>query len=114
MVASGSGAGQKRSSGKKTSPVPASFNEESMEYYPPACCELIHITNAVYLATLLQVVAMVMLTVLYYVLERNSFLSALEIFRPAVGFVVCVNLVGIVCAVSLLALERGSNGFLKF
>uniref|UniRef100_A0A915CTE1 Uncharacterized protein n=1 Tax=Ditylenchus dipsaci TaxID=166011 RepID=A0A915CTE1_9BILA len=74
------------------------FIDDSIEYYPPACCELLHVTNAVYLATTLQIIFVITLSILYYLLERSSFINAVEIFRPAVVFVICVNVIGIVCA----------------
>ncbi|KAI1723126.1 hypothetical protein Ddc_07321 [Ditylenchus destructor] len=82
------------------------FNDDSTEYYPPACCEMLHVTNAVYLATTLQIVFVVTLSIFYYSLERNSFINAVEIFRPAVVFVVCVNVIGIICALVGVLLQH--------
>ncbi|CAD5228322.1 unnamed protein product [Bursaphelenchus okinawaensis] len=88
------------------------FDEESAEYYPPAFCEFVHASNAVYVAVALQTTFLVTLSILYHYFEENDFIHAVEVFRPALLFIGGANLVGIVFALAGAILEKKS--FISF
>jgi len=89
-----------------TPPNAKAFNQHNANYYPPAFCEMLHAANAVYVATALQMVFLVILTCLYYFFEQNDFILAVEVFRPALVFVGIANLLGICCALIGVFMER--------
>uniref|UniRef100_A0A183BVS8 Uncharacterized protein n=1 Tax=Globodera pallida TaxID=36090 RepID=A0A183BVS8_GLOPA len=74
------------------------FDENSPEYFPSACCEFLHVQSALYLASFIQLVFVLLLSLLYLLLEQSQFINAVDVFRPGVAFVICTNLVGILCA----------------
>uniref|UniRef100_A0A914DTH4 Uncharacterized protein n=1 Tax=Acrobeloides nanus TaxID=290746 RepID=A0A914DTH4_9BILA len=82
------------------------FNDNAPEYYPTACCEILHVSHAVYAASSLQIIFTIVVACLYYTLESRNFLNAIEVFRPAVVFIGLVNLIGIFCALIGVLLER--------
>ncbi|KAI6210787.1 hypothetical protein M3Y96_00365200 [Aphelenchoides besseyi] len=82
------------------------FDQDDPNYYPPAFCEMLHASNAVYVATALQLIFLVILSCLYYFFEQNDFILAVEVFRPALIFVGIVNLSGICCALIGVFMER--------
>ncbi|KAI6191130.1 hypothetical protein M3Y97_00194600 [Aphelenchoides bicaudatus] len=82
------------------------FNQYNANYYPAAFCEMLHASNAVYVATALQMVFLVILTCLYYFFEQNEFILAVEVFRPALIFVCIANLAGICCSLIGVFLEK--------
>lgn len=47
----------------------------------------------------MQLIFVLTLTLLYLLLEQSQFINAVDVFRPGVGLIVCVNLAGIFCAV---------------
>uniref|UniRef100_A0A1I7YMC2 G_PROTEIN_RECEP_F1_2 domain-containing protein n=1 Tax=Steinernema glaseri TaxID=37863 RepID=A0A1I7YMC2_9BILA len=84
------------------------FREESPLYYPTACCECMHASSAVYICILLQLVFFFCVSLLYYLMENNHYLSAIEVFRPATILLGMVNLVGIGCALFGVVLEKSA------
>ncbi|KAK0405108.1 hypothetical protein QR680_017799 [Steinernema hermaphroditum] len=84
------------------------FREDSHLYYPTACCECMHASSAVYVCILLQLTFFFFVSVLYFLMESNHYLAAVEVFRPATMCLGLVNLVGIACALFGVVLEKSA------
>ncbi|KAL3123945.1 hypothetical protein niasHT_001775 [Heterodera trifolii] len=82
------------------------FDENAPEYFPSACCEFLHVQSALYLASLIQLVFVLLLSLLYLLLEQSQFINAVDVFRPGVAFVICINLIGILCALAGVCFQR--------
>ncbi|KAF7632300.1 hypothetical protein Mgra_00008309 [Meloidogyne graminicola] len=82
------------------------FDPNALEFYPSTCCEFLHVKSALYVASFIQLTFVLFLALLYLILEQSQFINAVDVFRPAIGFIILINLSGIVCALIGVCLQR--------
>uniref|UniRef100_A0A7E4UVR9 Conserved plasma membrane protein n=1 Tax=Panagrellus redivivus TaxID=6233 RepID=A0A7E4UVR9_PANRE len=82
------------------------FNHDDAEYYPAACCEALHVKNAVIVSTALQIIFCCLLGFLYIYLDHSGFLRAVDICRTSMILLFICNVIGLICALVGVFLER--------